>query len=354
MGGPIFGASGKINLAYYDALKSMSKMCSIVEAKDTFSMQAQQLKECIVSHLWNKELGIMRMSDITSPVGICQDINAYGITTGVSPEHTSAVSNLAAPEGTALPVAFQNIERWDQKKVVSPYASGFAAEALFECGNGSSAIELVERVWGVMADETNPNYSGGHWEAMKPDGTPITDDTSLMHGWSTWPVYLLPRYLGGVEPLEAGWSHWKVKPVLANLDTVDIALSTPAGKIKVSLQMEERLGTGRITLNVPVGSVAEVFPPTGWIIITSEKIEESIPLEFQKIAGQEQEVVVKICRVHGNSQNPLSVPSEKNCERENVEEIEETEEDHASGKPKKQQRWYGSSAIYKRLHRWLI
>lgn len=53
-----------------------------------------------------------------------------------------------------------------------------------------------------MADETNPNYSGGHWGALKLDGTRITDDPSLMRGWSIWPVDLLPRYLDGAEPVK--------------------------------------------------------------------------------------------------------------------------------------------------------
>lgn len=34
-----------------------------------------------------------------------------------------------------------------------------------------------------MADEINPNYSGGHWGALKLDGTRITNDASLMRGW---------------------------------------------------------------------------------------------------------------------------------------------------------------------------
>lgn len=310
MGGPIFGASGKINLAYYDALKSMSRLSSLVGAKDSYSSQAFKLKTSILSNLWNAEAGIMRMSDITSPTGICQDINAYAITTGVAPPHSQAESTLSAPKSAPLPLAFQGIEGWEQKKVVSPYASGFAAEALFERNYGSSAIELVERVWGVMADESGPDYSGGHWEAMKPDGTPITDDTSLMHGWSTWPVYLLPRYLGGLEPLEAGWSLFKVKPILAGLDSVDVELSTPTGRVEVSLDMQETKNVGELSIRVPRGATAEVYAPEGWIIVTSDKILEAVPLISQTLVGQDKTVTIRICRVSGGSD--LSArPSEK-------------------------------------------
>jgi hypothetical protein len=301
MGGPIFGASGKINLAYYDALKSMSKLSSLVRANDSYSLQAVGLKKSILEHLWNAEDGIMRMSDITSPTGVCQDINAYAVTTGIALPHPKSEKIMSAPESVTLPLAFQGIERWEQKKVVSPYASGFAAEALFERNCGTSAIELVERVWGIMADESGPDYSGGHWEAMKPDGTPITDDTSLMHGWSTWPVYLLPRYLGGVEPLDPGWTRFKVKPVLAGLESVDVHLVTPAGEIDVSLQVHEATNVGEVSVRVPYRATAEIHAPEGWIIVTSDKISEAIPLEYETVVGQDKTVTFAICRVFGST-----------------------------------------------------
>ena len=230
------------------------------------------------------------MSDITSANGICQDINAYAVTTGVSPFHTNAKSLLATSLNTDLPLAFQNIERWQDQKVVSPYASGFAAEALFERDHGSSAIELIERVWGIMADETNPNYSGGHWEAMKPDGTLVHDDTSLMHGWSTWPVYLLPRYLGGLQPLEPGWTRWKCKPILAGLSNVQVQISTPTGEIKASVEIDESLGTGNISLTVPTGTVAEFSAPEGWVIAT-----DASP-KTQAFTGPQETLTVEIKR----------------------------------------------------------
>lgn len=60
MGGPIFGASGKINLAFYDALRSMSLMSSRLGNKDTFSNRAENLKGSIFCHLWNSVTSTMR------------------------------------------------------------------------------------------------------------------------------------------------------------------------------------------------------------------------------------------------------------------------------------------------------
>ncbi|OJJ43674.1 hypothetical protein ASPZODRAFT_136129 [Penicilliopsis zonata CBS 506.65] len=263
--GPIFGASGKVNLAYYDALKCMSRMCDSAGVTDRYASRAEVLKDCIIAHLWNEEAHIMKMSDKFSPTGLCQDIQAYSITTGVSPSPAAAAQALIPGPDEPLPLPYKEIQGWTDKGVVSPYATGFAVEALFEKNRGSSAVELVERLWGVMADKSSANYSGGHWEALKADGTPFSAHTSLVHGWSTWPVYLLPRYLGGIEPLEPGWSRYRVRPVLAGLEDVEVEVSTPAGMARVELHVREPTGTGRMTLTVPRGAVAEVSPPLGWI-----------------------------------------------------------------------------------------
>jgi hypothetical protein len=180
-----------------------------------------------------------------------------------------------------------------------------------------------------MTDETNPNYSGGHWEAMKPDGSPITSDTSLMHGWSTWPVYLLPRYLGGVEPLEPGWRRWRIKPVLAGLEEVDVKLSVPAGMVRVSLRLLEREGTGSITLAVPRGTVAEVFPPEGWVIVAYRKSSGSTgPQIFD---GQDEIAIVKI-RKSSDITRPAGLESsDKSIETSTIQEIKSQDYDGVLG-----------------------
>jgi hypothetical protein len=203
------------------------------------------------------------MSDLISPTGICQDIHAYGLSAGVVSPDATALAVLKAPADGKFPTAFQSIERWDATKVVSPYASGFAAEALFKHNEGTAAVELIERVWGPMVDESSPEYSGGHWEAMTENGKPRTEDTSLMHGWSTWPVFLLPQYLAGLQPLEPGWKRFAIKPVLAGIDSVDVNLATPVGDIAVSLRLG---GSGTLDVTIPKGIIAEVHAPKGWTL----------------------------------------------------------------------------------------
>lgn len=296
MCGPIFGASGKINIAFYDALKAMSQLCSLLSVENDSAAKADKLKENMRLHLWSKDSQILRMSDLIPLDGICQDIHAYGLTTGIVPPNSEALSILKAPGTGNLPLAFQNIERWDARKIVSPYASGFAAEALFVHNQGPAAVELIERVWGAMVDPANPDYSGGLWEAMTEDGKPVTDDTSLMHGWSTWPVFLLPQYLAGLKVLEPGWKRFKIQPVLADIESVDVNLSTPAGEIGVSLCTREAEGTGELNVIIPRGTVAEVHAPDGWKLKCSKNTAADVWMSDIVINGQSETVQILLSK----------------------------------------------------------
>ncbi|KAF4964734.1 hypothetical protein FSARC_7333 [Fusarium sarcochroum] len=263
MGGPVFGASAGLNLAYFDALNAMALMSTDEKTRSQYLDQAKCLKESLVRGFWNSERGIMRPSLSLPANGVFQDVNAYAVTLGVSPEHPREIENIFSP-GENLPPAFRGLGRWDEFELASPYASGFALEGLFTKYEGMQAKELLLRVWGKMANQDGPNFSGAHWEAMKTDGTPFNHDVSLAHGWSTWPVFLLPRYLAGVYPLQAGWRKIGVEPVLAGLDVVEYSLEIPQGFLKVALYVEEEKHAGMIKLLVPEGSTAAVKPPKGW------------------------------------------------------------------------------------------
>jgi hypothetical protein len=68
LGGPIFGASTKIKIAYYEAVTSMAKMRIPLAVDDTYTAQAGGLKESIFADLWGQNKKIVKMSDISSPM----------------------------------------------------------------------------------------------------------------------------------------------------------------------------------------------------------------------------------------------------------------------------------------------
>ncbi|KAJ4115987.1 hypothetical protein NW760_009097 [Fusarium oxysporum] len=274
MGGPVFGVSTGVNLAYLDALNAMASMSPDSKTASEYSHQAANLKQALIHMLWNNEQGTMRPALSLDPDGVFQDVNAYATTLGVSTDHPKVAEGIF-PASESLPFAFRGLAKWDKFALTSPYASGFALEALLAKNEGIKARELLSQVWGVMADQDSPNYSGAHWEAMKTDGSPFNHDVSLAHGWSSWPVFLLPRYLAGVYPLEAGWKRIGVEPVLAGLEEVRYSLETPQGHLSIVVHINEEGGKGSVKIVVPQGSTAVVRPPKSWVLENDAVIQGS-------------------------------------------------------------------------------
>ncbi|KAF6834527.1 alpha-l-rhamnosidase [Colletotrichum musicola] len=276
LGGPVFGASGTTNLAYYDALNAVATMTFDPERRTQLSARAETLKQNLLTHLWNPDTDSIKMGMALPGDGISQDTNGYALALDIVPEPERTSSHLRCAT-SSKPTAFKGLGHWDKSGVVSPYATGFAAEALFARGSGRDAVDLVRAVWGPMADASGPNYSGGHWEAMTADGRPHGHDTSLMHAWSSWPVFLLPQYVVGVKPLEPGWKRLRIAPVLCWVEFAAYGNETPAGRVEVEVKVDEAGGEVLITVTLPADTVAEVAAPSGCVVKGDEVLEG--PLE---------------------------------------------------------------------------
>jgi len=267
LSGPIFGVSTEINLAFYDALKAMMAISPSGKETQELETKANTLRKAITQHLWSEETGILRMSETSPPTGLCAHVNAYGLSLGVKPPHPKDTESLVQPSNS-LPLAFSGLEpRFGSAGLCSPYSAAFAVEACFRQNDDLGALSLLDRVWGPMTDETHHNFSGGLWEAMNADGEPIHKDTSLMHAWSSSPVYLLPMYLAGVKPTKPGWKEWEASPIYAGLDEVEAVVETPAGSLQIrwifKTDGEDR---GFVSVDVPKGTSGVISPPKGWLI----------------------------------------------------------------------------------------
>jgi len=267
LGGPVFGVSTEINLALYDALVSMATMAPTDQEKQELATKAELLKKAIVQNLYSEESGILRMSDNHPRSGLCAHVNAYGLALGVKPPHENDKDNLLQPNNK-LPLAFKSLEpRFDSTGLCSPYSTAFAVEACFKQNDGLGAVDLLHRVWGPMIDETHPNFSGGLWEAMTAGGAPMHKDTSLMHAWSSSPVYLLPMYLAGIRPSTPGWKEWEARPVYARLGEVEARVNTPVGLLHIHWNFcSDGEDCGFVSVDVPKGTKGVVYPPKGWLI----------------------------------------------------------------------------------------
>jgi len=70
------------------------------------------------------------------------------------------------------------------------------------------------------------------------DGWPFNHGVSLAHSWSTWPVFLMPRYLAGVCLRAPGWRVIGIEPVIAGLDYVECSLDSVVGRMQISVTLE--------------------------------------------------------------------------------------------------------------------
>ena len=284
MGGPVFGPSATINLTYFDALNAMALMAPSETIRLGYLQSALDLQASIVRNLWDETNGVLRFSSTSPKGGICQSTNGYASSLGILPSHAGSTAALCGSDNL-LPAAFDGLGHWDKFGVTSPYTSGFALEALLAKNQLAEALALLHQVWGAMADESNPNYSGAHWEAMDRQGNPFNHDVSLVHGWSTWPVLLLPRYLTGLHPLEPGWKTIGISPVLADLDEVTYEVESGRGIIKIAILVDRHRDEGTMRLTLPAGTKGLVSLPKPWKL-----------LGCRQIRGDGQEVVVNFVR----------------------------------------------------------
>lgn len=284
--GPVFGVSTQINLAYYAALLSMATMSKSVEETATLRARAGDVKASIVKHLYDQESGVLRLGEHETAAGIAQDVHSYGVALGVVPVHANELRNLTASDRT-LPPTFAGLgPRFDSLQLCSPYSTSFAVEACFTRGHATAGIDLIQRVWGVMADESNPNFSGCHWEAMTLEGEPYHNSTSLVHAWSTGPVHLLPRYTAGLRATEPGWKKWEARPLYAGLDQVQASVPTPAGSVEIEWHFNEKTGRGSVSCTAPTGTLGTVYPPPGWAIQSRDGDSLHVEQGIEVVNGQ--------------------------------------------------------------------
>lgn len=139
----------------------------------------------------------------------------------------------------------------------SVYGAQFLVEALYLAGRDEAALKLLrsddKRSWRNMIETVGATMT---LEAWDPSFKPNLD---FNHPWGAAPANLIPRMLMGIEPLEPGFTRFRVQPRTASLDSAAVKLPTPRGPIE--LRITRSPWTAELT--VPPGSTAEFHLPSG-------------------------------------------------------------------------------------------
>lgn len=229
-----------VNAFHLRSLKLMAEMAKASGKKDDVTKYTNQYKKTHQAFL--EKL-------IDSQTGLFTD--------GENTKHSSLHANL-------FPLAFGLVPEERKTNVVaflkkrgmkcSVYAAQYLLEGLFENGEATRAIELI------LADGDRS------WKHMLKSGTTITweawdnkykPNQDWNHAWGAAPANLLPRYIAGVRPLEAGWRKILIQPQPTSL--VNLSSKIPSLRGPVQIKWEQSNKTWNISL--PSGVRAKLDLP---------------------------------------------------------------------------------------------
>ena len=175
--------------------------------------------------------------------------------TGHTGDPDDRANGLAVVAGLAKPEHFPAIRRvLARSRFAGPYMEKYVLESLFLMDAADEALmRMKSRYQRMLEDDITTlweNFGGGEDRAGR--GT-------YNHAWSGGPLTLLSQYVAGIAPLEPGWTVFRVRPQLGNLERVDAVVPTPHGEIIAAVRRgTDSLG---IDLTIPTGASAIVSLP---------------------------------------------------------------------------------------------
>jgi len=142
--------------------------------------------------------------------------------------------------------------------VCSVYGAQFYLEALYAAGEADFALKTMTsnevRSWRNMTEKVGSTITLEAWDpSLKPN-------LDWNHAWGAAPANIVPRCLMGIEPVEAGFKRFRVRPQTANLTSASVKVPTPQGPI--SLSIENKPGSRwKASIDLPANTIAEFHLP---------------------------------------------------------------------------------------------
>lgn len=232
-----------VNAFYLTALERMSQLALALgrsQEADDWQHRFQQTKLVFQQKLFDSDAGLYRDGQAT--------------------DHSSVHANL-------FPLAFGLVPD-DRRQVIvdwlasrgmqcSVYAAQYLMDGLFHHGADQLAIEMMtaenDRSWRYMLSSGTTIT----WEAWDQKYKPNQD---WNHPWGAAPANLLPRFVLGAAPAEAGWKRASIRPLPGGLKFAKGKIPTPRGPILVDWTRDSE-HTFRIDITLPAGMTASVNIP---------------------------------------------------------------------------------------------
>lgn len=189
-------------------------------------------------------------------------------------ETDDRVQALAVVGGIAGPDKYDALfEVFKKEEHASPYMEKYVMEALFCIGHGDYALERERKRYDFIVN--HPDYDT-LFEGWNVGVNGDWDCGSVNHAWSGGPLTVLPSKMMGLNPLEAGWKRFEVRPDKYIFNDCSISFPTVSGT--VAMEFSRKGGEAVLKVTVPDGTTAEATLP--WTF-------SKATLDGKELSGQE-------------------------------------------------------------------
>lgn len=174
------------------------------------------------------------------------------------------------------------IDVFKTERHASPYMEKYVLEALIQMGEMEFAQQRMRERYAKMIDSPLTTL----WEGWGI-GSAGYGGGSYNHAWSGGPLTLMSQYMAGVDPLEPGYTRYRVAPQLGSLMSVRAKVASPIGEIVVAVSQQEK--RKQIELRAPKGATAELVLPAQSqheILVGKEKLPQKRPNGFAFSGGR--------------------------------------------------------------------
>ena len=240
------GVTSFEQMLFVEALEALAEISDTIgrDGAAAYRARAAKLRAEVVPLFWNAERGgLMHLlkDDGTMDAQFTRYPNMFGLAWGYF--------DAAQRESVLKNVIFNDAVM----RIQTPYMRFYELEALCRLDLRRRVLDEMRAYWGGMLDEGATSF----WELYNPDakgdakyamyGRPF--GKSLCHAWGASPIYLLGRYVLGVEPVKPGYAEYSVEPDLGGLEWAEGTVPTPNGPMTVSVK------GGAVTVTGPAKGV---------------------------------------------------------------------------------------------------
>ncbi|HTV43050.1 MAG TPA: alpha-L-rhamnosidase N-terminal domain-containing protein [Candidatus Sulfotelmatobacter sp.] len=219
---------------YYENLRIAARIFSVLgetQQSQDYLEQANEVKDGINANLLNGDYYLAR----TDRMELFPLASAWALRFDIEPQ---------SDKSKILDVI---------EKAGKPDIGGYGGDALysglFEAGDGAFAVRDLARYRPMLEEDK------ACWEGFRPGR-----NIEVNHAWTSYPGYLLQKYILGIQPTSGGFATFDVRPETGGLTFAEGAVPTVKGLITTRWEKGND-GSFSMAVDVPANTCASVYMP---------------------------------------------------------------------------------------------